>query len=87
VVAPKNIRNQILAAVRSSRGCQLDDLMQRCPDLTWYQVLTEMDMMSRAGQLQVTALEHDNYKLTLPKAPRKKNPPRVSSRKTTRTTG
>ena len=80
-MTPKNVQNQILAAVRSTRGCQLDDLMQRCPDLTWYQVLIEMDVMSRAGQVQVTALGHDNYKLTLPKEPRKKKTAGVSPQK------
>jgi len=81
MVAPKPIRNQILGAVRGVRGCQLDKLVQRCPTLTWSEILIEVDAMSRQGQLEVIALGRGDYKLVLPKATRKGKVPDIASRK------
>ncbi|MFY4729710.1 hypothetical protein, partial [Nitrospira sp. BLG_2] len=78
---PKPIRNQILGAVRGARGCQLDKVAQRCPNLTWSEILIEVDAMSRRGQLEVLALGRGDYKLMLPKATRKVKAQGVAPRK------
>jgi hypothetical protein len=75
------VQTQILEAVRRAPGCQLDDLMEHCPDLTWNQVFIEVDALSRAGQLKLTSLGHGDYKLMVPKAETKAKVSTVSRQK------
>ena len=65
------VKSQILKAVRRAPGCQLDDLIELCPDLSWNQLFFEVDALSRSGQLQLTSLGHGDYTLMLSKADRK----------------
>lgn len=71
VVAHTSVQSRILEAVRRFPGCQMDDLVERCPDLTWNQVFIEVDGLTRAGQLNLTSLGHGDYKLMLSKVKRK----------------
>lgn len=80
-MAPKTIRNEILGAVRGVRGCQLDTLVQRCPTLTWNEILIEVDALCRGGQLEVIALGRGDYQVRLPKATRKGKAAGVAPRK------
>lgn len=38
-----------------SPGSQLEEVVLECPGLTWNQVFCELDRLSRAGQVQITA--------------------------------
>lgn len=60
------VADRILKAVRRAPGCQLDDLVRGCPDLTWNQVFLEVDRMSRSGQVRVRSNGQGIYTLTLP---------------------
>lgn len=71
MVVQKSVQSQILEAVRRSPGCQMDDLVERCPDLTWNQVFIEVDKLTRTGRLDLTSRGHGDYKLMLPKTERK----------------
>lgn len=81
VVALTSVQSQILEALRRSPGCQLDDLVARCPDLTWNQVFIEVDGLTRAGRLNLTSLGHGDYRLMLPKAKRKAESSRAARQK------
>ena len=81
MVSNTTVQGQILEAVRHAPGCQLDDLTESCPDLTWNQIFIEVDVLSRAGQLQLTSLGHGVYTLMLPKADGKAKASIVSRRK------
>ncbi len=63
VLATTVVQRQILEAVRRVPGCQLDDLTESCPNLTWNQIFLDVDALSRAGELRVTSLGHGIYSL------------------------
>ncbi len=42
---------RVMEIVIRSPGCDLDELVLQCPDLTWNQVFLELDRLSRAGQI------------------------------------
>ena len=60
------VADRILEAVRSAPGCELDDLELRLPDLTWNQVMLEIDDLSRTGLVRVTAKGQGVYTVRLP---------------------
>jgi len=75
------VADRILEAVRSAPGCELDDLELRLPDLTWNQVMLEIDDLSRTGLVRVTAKGQGVYTVRLPTKEsrgRPKQPPRHS---------
>lgn len=37
-----------------SPGCSLEEIVLECSDLTWNQVFTELDRMSREGHIRFT---------------------------------
>ncbi len=47
-------REKIMEVVVRSPGCVLEDIVQRCPDLTWNQVFSELDLLSREGVIRLT---------------------------------
>jgi len=60
VVAPANrqgvrndVRTHILDALRRKAECDLEELVGRCPSLTWNQVFLEVDRLSRTGELRL----------------------------------
>lgn len=76
------VADRILEAVRCAPGCELDDLELRLPDLTWNQVMVEIDDLSRTGLVRVTAKGQGVYTVRLPTKEsrgRPKQPPRHSS--------
>ena len=50
----------------SVQKCDLDMLVQACPTLTWNQVFSEVDRLSRIGQLRLSYLGHGQYSIELP---------------------
>ena len=50
------VADRILDAVHCAPDCQLDDLVLRSPELTWHQILLEVDRLDRTGQVRVTAM-------------------------------
>lgn len=67
VVMPQEetIAHRILKVVRHAPGCQLDELEQSLPGLTWNQIFLEIDRLSRMGQVQVMPIGNGTYTVRL----------------------
>ena len=54
---------RIIEAVRKGAGDDLDTLTRNLPDLTWKQIFSEIDRLSRTGQILVTCKPDGRYSL------------------------
>ncbi len=45
--------------------CELGDLVTACPQFTWYQIVWEIDRLSRTGEVQMTHHHFGHYRLTV----------------------
>jgi hypothetical protein len=68
----ETIADRILKVVRRAPGCQLDDLEDRLPGLTWNQIFLEVDRLSRMGQVRVMPIGNGTYTVRL--SPKRKQP-------------
>ncbi len=57
-----------MEVILRSPGSQLEEVVLECPDLTWNQVFCELDRLSRAGQVRVTARGPGCYAVSNPTA-------------------
>lgn len=68
--APLTVQDGAAAAIldvfSSLQKCDLDMLVRACPTLTWNQVFSEVDRLSRSGQLRLSYLGHGHYSIELP---------------------
>ena len=64
--AVNDAATRILDVFSSVQKCDLDMLVQACPTLTWNQVFSEVDRLSRIGQLRLSYLGHGQYSIELP---------------------
>ena len=62
----ETIGHRILKVVRRAPGCQLDELEQSLPGLTWNQIFLEVDRLSRMGQVEVMPIGNGTYTVRLP---------------------
>ncbi|BFU94837.1 MAG: hypothetical protein NTNFB02_15590 [Nitrospira sp.] len=44
-----DIRQRLLEFVGQSPGCDVEQMLSACPDLTWNQVFLGLDCLSRSG--------------------------------------
>ncbi len=58
------VADQIMQAIIRSPGSSLEEVVLECPGLTWNQVFTELDRMSRAGQVRLTPKGPGLYAIT-----------------------
>ena len=69
-VTPLSMQDSAAAAIldvfTSVQKCDLDMLVRACPTLTWNQVFSEVDRLSRSGQLRLSYLGHGQYSVELP---------------------
>ena len=56
----------ILDVFSSVQKCDLDMLVRACPTLTWNQVFSEVDRLSRIGKLRLNYLGRGRYTIELP---------------------
>jgi len=49
-----------------SPGCLLEEVALECPDLTWNQVFSEVDHLSRNGQVRLMQQGMGVYTLSVP---------------------
>jgi len=61
----ETIAHQIRKAVRRAPGCQLDELEQSLPGLTWNQTFLEVDRLSRMGLVRVMPIGNGTYTVRL----------------------
>lgn len=57
---------QIVSILKRYPKCLLDELVRACPDLTWNQVFTEIDRMSRDGKVLLAQKSPGVYIVSLP---------------------
>lgn len=55
----------IMEVFSTVQKCDLDMLVRACPTLTWNQVFSEVDRLSRSGQLRLSYLGHGQYSIEL----------------------
>lgn len=60
------VADRIIEEVSHSPGCLLDELVSACPDLTWNQIFSEVDHLSRTGALHLKRQRAGTYFLNLP---------------------
>lgn len=51
----------VMDIVRRSPGCDLEDIIHECPELTWNQVFFEIDRLSREGDVILSLAEPGHY--------------------------
>jgi hypothetical protein len=66
MASPSPITHRILGEVKRMHGCDLDTLAQSLPDLSWNQVFSEIDRLSRQGEVMVTFGTGGRYTIRLP---------------------
>jgi hypothetical protein len=62
----KTVADRILKIVRSTPGCQIDELEKSLPDLTWNQIFLEVDRLGQTGQVRVMSMGDGLYAVRLP---------------------
>jgi hypothetical protein len=55
------VQEKIMEVIIRSPGLSLEEIILECPNLTWNQVFSEIDRMSRMGQLRLTAKSRGLY--------------------------
>ena len=60
------VADRIIEEVSHSPGRLLDELVLACPDLTWNQIFSEVDHLSRTGALHLKRQRSGTYFLSLP---------------------
>ncbi|MCC2641404.1 MAG: exported protein of unknown function [Nitrospira sp.] len=63
----ENVTATILDVFAGVQKCDLDMLVRACPSLTWNQIFSEVDRLSRTGQLHLSYLGHGRYSIELPR--------------------
>ncbi len=58
--------DQIIEAIARHPGCCFDDLARFCPELTWNQIFSEVDRLSREGVLMLALVGPGRYTLVIP---------------------
>jgi|SoiMethySBSTD1v2_1073268.scaffolds.fasta_scaffold3423625_1 hypothetical protein len=64
--AQSHATEAILEVFSSVQNCDLDMLVRACPTLTWNQVFSEVDRLSRLGKLRLNYLGRGHYSIELP---------------------
>jgi hypothetical protein len=57
-------QDQIMEVIIRSPGCLLEEVVLECPGLTWHQVFSEIERMSRTGLVQLRAKGLGLYTVT-----------------------
>lgn len=54
---------RVMEVLRRGFGCDLEELVQECPGLTWNQVFLEIDRLSRAGSVVLSREGRGHYRV------------------------
>ena len=65
VTQQSDVARRILAALTDQPNLQLEQLLERCPDVTWNQVFAVVDHLSRTGEICLTAKGMGKYNVAL----------------------
>jgi hypothetical protein len=58
------IEHRVMDIIVHAPGCDLDDVLVKCPDLTWNQVFDELDRLSRARRVVLKQTGRGHYAIT-----------------------
>jgi hypothetical protein len=61
MVKHTEIARRVMEVVTRSSGCNLEEVMRKCPDLTWNQVFFEVDRLSREGHVILKLEQRGHY--------------------------
>jgi hypothetical protein len=61
-----SVTERVMEIITHNPGCQLDELVLACPDLTWNQVLSAVDRLSRNGRIRLGRQGISLYTLSVP---------------------
>lgn len=61
-----DLTSRILAMLADQSGITLEQLLDRCPDVTWNQIFVVVDRLSRTGEIRLTAKGIGRYHVALP---------------------
>lgn len=53
--------DQIMDVIVRSPGIALDEIVSQCPNLTWNQVFSELDRLSRCGRVRLCRRAKGGY--------------------------
>jgi hypothetical protein len=56
-----DVGRRVMEVVIRSPGCNIDEVMKECPDLTWNQVFLEVDRLSRDGYVALRLEQRGRY--------------------------
>lgn len=56
-----DVTRRVMEVVIRSPGCDLEEVMKECPDLTWNQVFFEVDRLSRNGFVTLKFEKRGHY--------------------------
>lgn len=59
----------VMDMVLGSQGCDLEEIVRRCPELTWNQVFLEIDRLSRNGEVALRQVGASRYSVQYLKTP------------------
>lgn len=58
--------DQVIDIVRRAHGCDFEEVMHQCTDLSWNQVFLAVDRLSRRGEIILMLMDRGMYTLTFP---------------------
>jgi hypothetical protein len=61
-----SVAERVMEVVTHNPGCLLEDVALACSDLSWNQVFSEVDRLSRIGQIRLMREGFDRYALSVP---------------------
>lgn len=61
----KDIHRRVMEIIVRSRGCDLEEVVRECHDLTWNQVFLELDRLSRTGRIILKQIGRGRYTVAL----------------------
>lgn len=59
------VGRRVMAIIIRTPGCQIEEVVRQCPDLTWNQVFFELDRLSRSGEVVLRQKSPGVYAVTL----------------------
>ena len=59
------LRECILSVLQSTPNCDLEQLVNVCPDFTWDEVFLEVDKLSRSGEVRIIQHGRSGYSLAV----------------------
>ncbi len=61
-----SVTERVMDIVTHNPGCLLDEVVLACPDLSWNQVFSEVDHLSRNGQIRLMRQGLSLYTVSVP---------------------